>query len=670
MEEKNRFLISVIPLTRIPLSREQFFYYICERLLPAGTLVEIPFFRRKIEGVVLESKTNFSRAEKFKLKKITAILEENFLSSFQLELAKFISDRYFTPLGITLKMFLPKRIEVRRKKTFEKEASANLADLPRPVFSPEEKNAINLITTEKKTKKEKNLILGPSHSLKKIYFELIKKKLETYSRAKKSEQILLLVPDFFSFSLELKKYEKILGKEKISILHNGLSYGVFYQNWRRAKEGKSQLIIGTRQAVAASFFNLKMIIVENEEDVAYKQKNIVPCYDARVIAEKLAEIYNAKLILGSSILRVESYFKKRKKDWQLICLPFSFTENPRVIIADKRKNKWKKNSAPFTEELKNEMKRALNDKKQIILIANRQGMSAFSICRSCKTVLKCPHCGRALLYQKTGEYFCPRCHYTTSTFPHCPVCHGWQFENLGIGTQLVEREAEKIFPTARVSRVDYQSSRSFSKKNEAIWRDFIEKKMEVIVSTQMIANPVNLPSPVLTAIIDTDELLNSLDFQGDERAFSLIIKVLEAATGRNKKAAEVVVIQTYNPENFIIQTAVKNNFEKFYRKELKERKDLDYPPFSRLIKLVFQNKNKMKVDEETSAVYKLLRASSGKNIKIFSPHYPLISRRGEIYKKQIVLKIKNSYRLPFKIKKILRSLNIGWIIDNDPESVV
>ncbi len=677
MEKKpENYIIDAIPLTRLPLARQQYFSYESSRKLPAGTLVEIPLFNRILNGIVINSRNDFHWLGNIKLKKIVNIIEENFLTAGQLELANFISDYYFCPLGIALKFFVPKQIKARNPKSEIRNTIYKKIKL-----TDEQKNAVNQITKSWKLEARSYLLFGPASSGKtEVYIHSIFK-----LKAKSPEsQFLILLPELTLTPQAIERYGAYFKPEEMAVLHSKITKGEFYANWQKIKLGEAKIIIGTRMAVFAPFKNLQLIVIDEEQDMSFKQWDMNPRYDARTVAEKLAEIYKAKIVRGSATPSVESYYKAQNGEYKLLELPYlkevrplstktaqrgQTSIPPTAEVVDMKKERWRKNFSPISKTLKAEVEYASKNKLQTILFVNRQGMSAFSVCGSCRSVLKCPQCDRALVYGNSGIYKCPHCSRETGILTACPKCKGTIFKNIGLGTQKVEREINKLFPGAKVKRVDFEAMKK-RKSADNLFQEFSRGDYDILIGTQMITKGWDNPRVGLIGIIDADNLVSLPDFNTDEKAFQQIVQAA-GRTGRlESKFPGKIIIQTFNPENFIIQTAAERNFEKFYEKEIAERKDLKYPPFARLVKLICQNPNRQKVEKNAEKVYNGIKSLQSKEegFTVSPPQDPLVSKVRKNYRKQIVLKLEKE--LSPDLKKILINLDGKWIVDVEPVSII
>lgn len=663
MDKTSAIIIDVVPIARIPLSQNQSFSYLSKDKLPLGALVSIPLFRRQVEGIVTGYRPDFERLGNIELKKITATLEEDFLDKKQIDLARFISDYYFSPLGLALKSFVPKRTRTRKKTALEK----SIAKVKKIILTREQLAAISKIHTDKNN----NLLLfGPAGSGKtEIYIESIKK-------LKRDEQVLILVPELALTPQAIERYGAQFGLQNISTLTSKISKGEFFTRWQKIKSGETKIIIGTRMAVFAPFKKLGLIIVDEEQDMSFKQWDMNPRYDARAVAKKLAELHNCKIVFGSATPSIETYQKTIDKEFTLVELPNlkipgapkKDYDEPEVVIVDLKKEKWEKNHSPISRRLRSEIAYALKNNLQTILFINRQGMSNFSICADCKTVLKCPKCERALIYDNSGIYKCIHCAHQTSITPECSKCKGIVFQNIGLGTQKIEREIATMFASAKIARMDSQTMQKIGAQ-EKIYADFASGKIDILIGTQMITKGWDLPNIGLIGIIDADNLLSLPDFSVNFRAFSNIIQVSGRSNRPNAKFRGLVIIQTFNPHQEIFHWAAEHNFKKFFNKEIKERKDLSLPPFGKLIKLVFQDYDIKKVAQKTNELYKLLKENFNSSTSISEPQDCYIPNIRGRHRKQILLKLRDD-NVPEEIKNILQSLSTGWSIDVDPISII
>ncbi|MDQ1284023.1 MAG: hypothetical protein QG620_371 [Patescibacteria group bacterium] len=676
-KKKSKHILDIVPLTKIPLTRNQSFSYLSETEIPAGTLVSAPLFRRKVEGVVLESKKDFPRLGNIELKNIDKVLEESFLTDKQIKLAKFISEYYISPLGVVMKNFVPKRVKSRSI-----EHIAHNINYKGIVLTKEQKEAVGSIS-KFKIQNSKFLLHGPSGSGKtEVYIHSILKLREK----DKDLQFLILVPEQTLTPQAIERYGAYFGSGEIAVLSSNVSKGRYYSDWLKIRSGEAKIVIGTRMAVFAPFRKLGLIVIDEEQDMSYKQWDMNPRYDARTVAEKLGELHNCPVVRGTATPSIESYFKALNKKMQLVRLPplnlevassrYKVESNPEktlntsyflptTTLVDMRKERWQKNYSCISKRLKSEIEYALKYKQQILLFINRQGMSSFSVCESCKTVLKCPKCERALVYDSGGSYRCVHCAYQTSITPECAKCKGIIFKNVGLGTQKVEREIRDLFPAARVARIDSQTIKTKSQHTKT-YDSMTRGETDILVGTQIATKGWDLPRLALVGIIDTDNLLSFPDFQTREKAFQMVVQAA-GRTGRpGAKFPGMAVLQTYQPELKFFQWLSDRNFEAFFENEIAERKAFAYPPFGRIVKLVFQDYSPKKVSAETRRVYELLEKI--KNARASEPQDSFIPNIRGRHRKQIIIKF--TEKIPEKLAAELKKLGQGWIIDVDPISII
>lgn len=685
-KKQEKFIIDIVPLTRIPLDRNQSFSYLHNEKLSPGTLVSVPLFRRKVEGIVLESKNDFKRLGNIELKKIDRVIEKDFLTENQLQLAQFISNYYISPLGIVLKGFVPKQI---KKRILNLEFKIlNDREKKKIILTNEQKNVIKAVSDSKFNppaggQNSKFLLYGPSGSGKtEVYIHSM---LEI-SKKDPQAQFLVLVPEHTLTPQAIERYGSYFLPEEMAILSSNTRRGQFYEDWRRTKLGEIKIIIATRKGVMAPFRNLRLIVVDEEQDMSYKNWDMNPRYDARTSAERLAEIYKCPIIRGSATPNIESYYRANNKKLILLKLPalnlevsgssyLVSGENKNIqdtkykiqntIIVDMKKERWAKNYSCISKKLKSEIAYALKNKSQALLFINRQGMSSFSVCQSCKTVLKCPQCERSLVYDRSGQHICIHCSYRSSITPQCEKCGGIIFKNVGLGTQKVEREIINLFPGAVVSRLDSQAVKTAGYQGK-IYRDFAENKIDILIGTQMITKGWDFPNLSLAAVVDADNMLSLPDFSAAEKAFQTLCQFSGRVARPESKWPGTVIIQTYDPLNKFWENISEKNYEGFYQGEIKERKMLQLPPFGKLIKLTCQGYRQEKVEKEAQKIYNLLRKSGAIYISPAQDSYvPKIRGR---FRKQIILKTTEKW--PEKIMKILKSLPSEWIIDVDPISIL
>jgi len=697
-------------LTRLPLSRAQFFSYVYHEEIPAGSLVSVQLFRRMVQGVVLGSRSDFHRLGNFELKKVQSVLAESFLTERQIELANKISEYYITPLGIILKQFTPKRVKARaqlttdpprvdeqsssrveagnrqntknnKRLTLTKEQGAAVSKLINPKTQNLTPNTSPPQPSTSNLKPKTFLLFGPASCGKtEVYLEALERILQNNPTA----QFLILVPELTLAADIIQRVTLRFGTEKLAILHSNVSDGAYYRDWEKIRSGEASIVIGTRMAVFAPFKNLSLIVVDEEQDISYKQWDMNPRYDARTTASILSQIHSAPLVMCSATPRVETYQKAQTGEYELLKLPK--LELPSVIsckssvkIIDMRKERWtdfagkkKPNYSCISRELESELHFVLSYRKQAILFINHQGMNAFTVCAACKEVLRCPQCQRTLVYDESGTYKCLHCSYDSGAFAKCKKCGSLQFQNIGTGTQTVEREIKKRFRNARIARADNRTMKN-TRDQEKLFASFSAGEIDILIGTQMITKGWDTPNVSLVGIIDADSLMTIPDIGTDEQALQHIMQAA-GRTGRfGSKQNGNVIIQTFDPFNKVIEAAANMDYVSFCEKELAQRETLKYPPFGRFIRLICRNSDKTALEKDTKMTYdKIIAAfSDDNNIRIIGPTFPLVSKVRTLHRMQILISIRDmETRLSKDILNQLHKLGSHWIIDVDPISII
>lgn len=599
----------------------------------------------------------------FKVKQIISILQEDFLTPEQLELALFISKQYFTSLGRCLVHFVPRTAKARIESEL---ASTTNSSAPAKIhLTQEQLAAIKKISRKNQLKPQ--YLFGPASSGKtEVYIRSIKAKLAS------DEQALILVPELTLIPQEIRRYGEAFGTNNLAVIHSHLTPGAFYEAWQKIALGEVRIIIGTRQALFAPFKKLGLVVVDEEQDDAYKQWDMNPRYDGRTVAEKLASIHRAGIVFGSATPSIERFHKAKTGIYELLTLSaLPIQPNYTIRPINLRFEKHLKNSSSLSEALIDEITFALKHKRQILLFINRQGASSFSVCNDCKTILRCPSCDRALVFDvPSGVYRCLHCSHKTSAFPQCVSCKGLNFKNIGTGTQKIEREITKRFPYSKVARIDRQTMQKKGAQ-EQVFSDFVHGNIDILIGTQMATKGWDLPNVTLVGMIDADSLFAFPDFKTDENAFQHIMQ----ATGRMARIGSqsdgTALIQTFYPENPTIQKIQTKDYLAFYTETIEQRELLSYPPFGRLIKIMYQDKDAKKVEKEIKKIHAKLRviADSDRGIRLSEPHSPFLAKIRENHRKQIVIRCKKQ-ALPEDLDMLLRKLSKDCIIDIDPVSLV
>lgn len=659
-------IVNIIPSTQIPLNKLQYFSYsIPEKLekdTKPGVEVKIPLGKKKISGVVFNTT---SIQPKFKLKNILEVVDIiPAMSPNQLKLAQWISEYYYTSLGIVIKTMLPKRVGARKHSSIElskeKTSFPKLTEIQNTVYK-----------SIKNSKEKTFLIHGVTGSGKtEIYLKLIKDALD------QNKQIIFLVPEISLTPQTVQKIASRFDHKILTLLHSNLSAGEKYKAWQDIRNKKIKIIIGPRSAILTPIQDLGLIIIDEEHDQSYKQYDQNPQYHVKDVASKLSEFTNCKVILGSATPSIETYYQAKSKQIKLLEMPERFQggyDMPKVQIVDMRVELKKKNFSIFSETLQEELEKTLNNKKQALLFINRRGTSTFVMCRDCGYVIKCPHCDVPLVYHSgfsnSNNLKCHYCNYGEKIKSECPKCDSKYIKYFGAGTERIESEFKALFPGIKVARMD-KDTMNTKFAHFTTFNDFLAKKYDVLIGTQMITKGFDLPNIDLIGIISADTCLNLPDFKSFERTFQLITQVA-GRTGRGSDQGKVV-LQTYNPENKVLKVASKHDFKSFYDMEIVERENLAYPPYSKLIKLTLKSKDHKKIQDKALNAAKILSKyikDNKLNINILGPSTAFIPKKRGEFIWQIILKLNLDINLK-KRNKLLNILPVDCNVNIDPESLL
>ncbi|GAB6088304.1 primosomal protein N' [Alkaliphilus crotonatoxidans] len=469
-----------------------------------------------------------------------------------------------------------------------------------------------------------------------IYLQLIEEVLRL------GKQGIILVPEI---ALTPQTVERFKGrfKDGIALLHSNLSEGERYDEWRRIREGRVNIVIGARSAVFAPLPRLGIVIIDEEHEYTYKSEQN-PKYHAREVADYRSQNQGAVVVLGSATPSLESYYRAKNGALRLLTLKNRATSAslPQVEIVDMKQELDEGNNGVLSRRLIQMMKEKLLKKEQIILFLNRRGYATVVTCRQCGHVVRCPHCDISMTYHLHQNQI--KCHYCGESHrpPNtCSQCGGETMKYVGAGTQKLEQLVKTEFPEAVIERLDLDST---GKKgaHERILRSFRLREIDILIGTQMISKGLDFPNVTLVGIISIDGALSLPDFRGAERAFQLITQVAGRA-GRGATEGHVL-LQTFDPHHYSIKAATSHDYEGFYEEEVLIRNEFQYPPFTRVVSLSFSGKNEYEVASYASKIAEIIRyilKEKGiievKNV-ILGPNEAIITKINQYYRYQILLK--------------------------------
>lgn len=543
-----------------------------------------------------------------------------------------------------------------------------------PPLSEEQQIAFDKIS-EKMDKKqyESILINGITGSGKtEIYFRAIKKTLE------EGKNILFLAPEIALASQLTLRLIRRFNQEEIAVWHSSISEGEKFDVWNKLRENKIRIIIGARSAVFAPLNNIGLVIIDEEHENTYKQTSPSPRYDARLVAEKICELNNATLIKGSATPDISSYFKALSSD-NLITLKnrYNNVDLAKVTVIDMREEFYKESRSIFSNTLINAVNNALKNKKQTILLMNRRGFYTSVQCKSCGEVIKCPNCDIPMIYHNADKTL--KCHWcdTTKKLPDkCPKCSSTEIKMSGMGTQRIENIASKLFPNAKIERIDSDVLSSKTKYIEILER-FQNGDIDILIGTQIIAKGLDNKNVTLVGVVDADISFSLPDYRSSERGFQLLMQVAGRA-GRGEFDGKVI-FQTYNPDLYAIENAKSQNYLEFYENEINRREMFDYPPFCQIIKIVISSINEdraYKCAQEISERLKtqITKLGLSEYIEINGSMKCIMYKLNSEYRFQIIIKNKMNKKGQYIVSTFMKNISIAddikMIIDIDPVDII
>jgi primosomal protein N' (replication factor Y) len=518
-------------------------------------------------------------------------------------------------------------------------------------------------------------------------------KTEVYLRAiaetrRRGRTALVLVPEIALTAQVVDRFRARIG-DRVAMLHSGLSQGERRDEWMRVAQGKADVVVGARSAIFAPMQNVGLIVVDEEHEGSYKQDQPAPRYHARDTAIARAEATGATVLLGSATPSVESFYKAESGDWGFLPLRERALSRPLppVEVLDLRELYKQGSPGMFAPQLVEAMADRLTKGEQTILFLNRRGFAMFLLCRDCGYTTRCPHCDVSLTFhQAAHKLTCHHCGYERRAPEVCPGCQGTRLRPFGIGTEKVEAEVRKLFPEARVIRMDRDTT---AKKDThlSMLRTFRDGNADILIGTQMVAKGLDFAGVTLVGVISADTALNMPDFRASERAFQLLTQVSGRA-GRGFRPGQVFV-QTFNPEHESVAAAAKHDYETFYRREIVNRRELSYPPFTRLVNIVSQDEDvraaegrlrtlasRLGADKKSDMGGPLLLFGAGADgdIAILGPAPCPLSRLKNKYRWHLLLKTSDIEMLRGRLREAWALLSqtdrMGLTIDVDPLSLL
>ena len=617
-----------------------------ENIPQIGKRAEVRFGNKKMTGFITKIYDSFPShcaVPLEKIKQVSKIVDsEPLITQELLETAIWVSKYYLCTIGEAVNSILPsaRRESSEQSFSFDSEISAGI----RQNLSEEQKKAVNdILAHVEKNESSFHYLYGPTGSGKTEVF------LQTAEQIlKKNKGVIYLVPEI---SLTQQVVDSVVNRfgPQVAVLHSSLTQSQKLTQWKKILHREARIVIGARSAIFAPVPDLGMIIIDEEHDSSYKSGN-TPRYHARQTAMYRASKLKIPLIMGSATPSVEAWHLMNcgKLLKHTLSKRLAGGEKPSIKCINLNQSVMQ---GCISEELKNEIETTLKEKKQAILFLNRRGFTHFFRCSTCGFEMKCKNCSVSMTFHKSENRL--RCHYCGwHILPpsSCPKCGSLDIGYSGFGTEFIEAETAQKFPNARIVRVDTDS---VSKKGELQNKidAFKKGEFDIMLGTQMVAKGLNFPNLKTVGIILADTALHLPDFRATERTFSLITQVAGRA-GRFFPDGKVFV-QTYNPENQAISFACSANTEGFYDFEINQRKLLSFPPFSRLIRLVFRSSNQIKAQKTSEDAANLIENLKIPGVEILGPSECPLSKISQNYRFQLILRGDKIVPLQNAVRKLL-----------------
>ena len=513
--------------------------------------------------------------------------------------------------------------------------------LPPLTLSPEQQTACdNLYLDYKDEKPRVGLLYGVTGSGKtSVFIKLIERVLGD------GRGVIVMVPEISLTPQFVSQFSKRFG-DKIAVFHSALSLGERLDEYKRVKKGLAQIVIGTRSAVFAPFDSLGLIIMDEEQEYSYKSENN-PRYHAREIAMFRTAQQGGLLVLSSATPSVETYYYAESGRYSLNVLPnrYGAAVLPEVITADMNLETQNGNTSGFSDVLLQNIEYNLEHGRQSILLLNRRGHNSFVTCSFCGEAISCPNCSISLTYHsRNNRLMCHYCGYSTPFRGECPTCRSHSLRLGGTGTQKIEEELARLFPEARILRMDADAAGSKSSYERMITA-FSNGEYDILVGTQMVAKGLDFPNVTLVGVLNTDRVLYSDDYRSYERAFSLLTQVV-GRSGRGEEKG-MAVIQTYTPDNLIIAMAANQDYLRFYNTEIRVREAMLYPPFADICLIGFVGDNQMLTLEAAKGFLKEFVQEARQNypalpLRILGPSPATVVKVSNKFRYKLIIKCKNN----------------------------
>lgn len=667
--------------------------------ITAGWRVTIPFGRQKIDGFVLKVYDDDESRFEFELKEIiSAIDEEAWFTEEMMNSAKWLADFYLCSLSQTMTLFMPgeksRKINPLFENIYRLNSNYNIEDLLKifPKNSTAKIKFLNLFLNQNEVTQselkanqiqistvksfinlnivevERQRILRDSYKDLKPAQKIINlteeqnSAIETISNSENGKFLLYGVTGSGKTQVYIEITKKVIAKgrravilvpeigltgqivyefkrhfKNIIVLHSRLTVDERGDAFHKIRNGEVDVVIGARSALFTPIDNVGLFVLDEEQDYSYKQ-NESPYYHARVVAEQFAKFHNAVIVLGSATPSLETYYRAKTGELTMLKLSHRVKDNelPDVECVDMREELKSKNKNVLSRALQKLLKETFENHQQSIILLNRRGYSTFVMCRTCGEVIKCPDCGLSMVYHKDGILRCHHCDIESSPPDICPKCGSRYIKYFGSGTQRLEEDLKLLLPEAKILRMDRDTT---TKKlsHQRMMTMFKNHEYDILFGTQMVAKGHDVDNVTAVGILTADSTLNIPDFRASEQCFMLITQAAGRA-GRAQLKGKVIV-QAYNPTHEAVIYGCKQDYDGFCDYEMPLRHESFFPPFSRLIKLIFIDKNESKAKQSAQEIINKIKTNlNEQQTEVIGPTPALIARYKDIYRFIVIIK--------------------------------
>lgn len=654
----DKVFASIIVDISVESLNKPFIYVIPKELvnqIKEGDRVIIPFGKnnKDKEGYVLEilnleelkEKKYFQNDNYFKkddsiekLKEITSIAKNKIaVNEILFKIAIFLCKEYSAPIQNCIKAVLPvKRVVRKNKKQVDAISKYSVDENDKKsrdeiVLNDEQNKIIKDVTKNYRNGVfNEHLIYGVTGSGKtEVYLKIIEEVIND------GKQVIVLIPEIaLTHQTVIRLKEKFA--DNIAIIHSRMSEGDKYIQYKKCEDGKTSILVGPRSALFAPFENLGLVVMDEVNDSSYKSETI-PRYNTIDVARFRCKEQNATLLTLSATPNIDLYYEANKKDSNIILHKLSKRARstlPEVLIVDMKKEVKSGNKSVFSKILIDKINERLERKEQVMLYMNRRGYNTIFTCKSCGNTYKCPHCDVALVSHSDGMLKCHYCGYEVREPMLCPICKSNEIEKYGMGTQKLEEMCIDLFPNAKVLRMDRDTT-GVKDGHDKIIEKFRNGKADILIGTQMIVKGHDFPNVTLVAIMRADLSLYTESYKAAEDTFALLTQCV----GRSgRKVSGESIIQCFDTDSFVYDLVKEQNFEKFYDEELKQRKKLSYPPFSKLLNIRVGANNDAYLNTFMNNLKVVLDNKNDTNAKILGPTKTNPEKVKDIHFRKIIVK--------------------------------